>query len=101
MELGCASEPFRATLIKKSQIESLSDPSLLPRPPTPTLFPSQQANSSRATLQLKGHLISRAVGHFRAAFRLCIKTKSKSETIHMKRSSACRFIFMQIKVIFK
>ena len=28
------------------------------------------------------------------------KNESKSETFHMKMSSACRFIFMQIKVFF-
>ena len=40
-----------------------------------------------------------SIGHFRVLLCLCFKT-SLSETFHMKMSSACSFIFMQIKVIF-
>ena len=40
------------------------------------------------------------VGHFRVFLCLLFQSESKCETFHMKMSSACSFIFMQIKVIF-
>ena len=39
------------------------------------------------------------IGHFRSHVPL-FQNESKCETFHMKMSSACSFIFMQIKVIF-
>ena len=39
------------------------------------------------------------MGHFRVLVFL-FQNESKGETLHMKMSSACSFIFMQIKVIF-
>ena len=48
---------------------------------------------------------ARRIGHFGLGFRVSslvplFQNKSKCETFHLKMSSACSFIFMQIKVIF-
>ena len=40
------------------------------------------------------------IGHFWVLLCLCFQNESKCETIYMKMSSACSFIFMQINVIF-
>ena len=41
------------------------------------------------------------VSHFRVLLHVSMfQSESKCETFHMKMSSACSFIFMQIKVIF-
>ena len=40
------------------------------------------------------------IGHFRVSLVPLFQNESKCETFLMKMSSACSFIFMQIKVIF-
>ena len=42
----------------------------------------------------------KVIGLFRSLSCLCFKTSLSAKTFHTKMSSACSFIFMQIKVIF-
>ena len=45
-------------------------------------------------------LFSVLIGHFRGSLVPLFQNEFKCETFHMKMSSACSFIFMQIKVVF-
>ena len=51
------------------------------------------------TIQIIMHKGSRTIGHFRLLLYLCLKTSLSAKPFNMKMSSACSFIFMQIKVI--